>query len=109
MTWHHRLDSMREPITESSPLEGSGDLIIEAGSFKWAGIVIPFRQEWRRITPPDAEISAEISARHIQLTVGQRRILITDGGPAEPFVASMLTLNDGVWCVSGELIEHPGR
>jgi hypothetical protein len=107
MTWHHRLDSMREPITESSPLESTGDSIIEAGSFKWAGITIPFRQEWRRISPPDAEISVENSARHIQLTVGERRILIADGGPAEPFLASMLTLNDGGWCVSCELIEHP--
>lgn len=107
MTWHHRLDSMRQPITESGPLEGKDDLIVEAGSFKWAGITIPFRQEWRRVSPPDAEISAEISARRIQLTVGERRILIADGGPAEPFLASMLTLNDGRWCVSGQLIEPP--
>jgi hypothetical protein len=107
MTWHHRLDSMREPITESGPLEGTGDLIIEAGSFKWAGITIPFRQEWRRISPPDAQISAELSPRHIQLTVGERRISMADGGPAGAFVASMLTLVDGGWCVLGELTEPP--
>jgi hypothetical protein len=107
MTWHHQLDSMGQPITESSPLEGKGDRVIEAGSFRWAGLTIPFREEWRRISPPGAEISAEIGARHIQLTIGERRILIVDDGPAGPFLASMLILNDGGWNVSAELIEPP--
>jgi hypothetical protein len=107
MTWHHQLDSMREPITESSPLEGKGDLVVEAGSFRWAGVTIPFREEWRRISSPDAEISAEIGARYIELTIGERRILIVDDGPEGPFRASMLTLNEEGWSVSAELIEPP--
>ena len=107
MTWHHQLDSMREPITESTPLEGAGDLLIEAGSFKWAGLAIPFREEWRRISRPDAPVSAEIAAQRVQLTIGERRILIIDERPAGPFRASMLTFNEGSWCVSGELTEPP--
>jgi hypothetical protein len=96
---------MREPISESSPLEAKGDLIIEEGSFKWAGLIIPFREEWRRISQPDAQISADIDARQIELTIGERRISIVDDGPAGPFRASMLTLREGGWSVSGELIE----
>ena len=107
MSWRHQLDYLGDPITDSIPLEHKGDLLIEAGSFKWAGLAIPFREEWRRISQPHDEISAEVSARRIQITIGAWRILIVDDRPEGPFRASMLTLADGTWRTSGNLTEPP--
>jgi hypothetical protein len=107
MTWHHQLDYLGDPISDSMPLEHSGGRLIEAGSIKWAGLAIPFRQEWRRISQPGDEISAEISARRIRITIGPWRILIVDSRPEGPFRASMLTLSDGTWRTSETLTEPP--
>ena len=63
MSWRHQLDYLGDPITDSIPLERKGDLLIEAGRLKWAGLAIPFREEWRRISQPHDEISAEVSAQ----------------------------------------------
>ncbi len=107
MTWRHQLDYLGDPITDSIPLERNGDLLIEAGRFKWAGLAIPFREEWRRISRPHDQISAEISARRIQITIGAWRILIVDDRPEGRFKASMLNLVDGTWRTSGNLTEPP--
>jgi hypothetical protein len=109
MFWRHQLDYLGDPITDSIPLERKGDRLIEAGSFKWAGLQIPFREEWRRISQPDDEISAEVSARRIQITIGAWRILMIDDRPEGPFRASTLTLTDGTWRTSGNFTEPPGR
>lgn len=107
MTWRHQLDHLGDPITDSIPLERKGDLLIEAGCLKWAGLVIPFREEWRRISRPHDEMSAEVSARRIQVTIGSWRILVIDDRPKGPFRASMLTRADGTWRTSGSLTEPP--
>jgi hypothetical protein len=107
MSWRHQLDYLGDPITDSIPLERKGGLLVEAGCFKWAGLAIPFREEWRRISQPHDEISAEVSARRIEITVGGWRILIVDGRPEGPFSAFMLTLAHGTWRTSGSLIEPP--
>jgi hypothetical protein len=70
MTWHHQLDSMRGPIVDSSLLDRMGDLLVEAGSFKWAGLAIPFHEEWRRISARDEAVSAQVGSNRIQVTVG---------------------------------------
>ena len=105
MSWRHQLDYLGDPITDSIPLERKGGLLIEAGSFKWAGLVIPFREEWRRISQPQDEISAEVSPRRIQITIGSWRILMVDDRPEGPFRACMLTLADGSWRTSGNLTQ----
>lgn len=107
MAWRHQLDYLGDPITDSIPLERKGDLLIEAGSFKWAGLAIPFREEWRRISQPHDEICAEVSARRIQITIGVWRILMVDDRPKGLFRASMLTLADGTWRTLGNLTEPP--
>ena len=107
MSWRHQLDYLGDPITDSIPLERKGDLLIEAGSLRWAGLAIPFREEWRRISQPHDEISAEVSARRIQITIGAWRILIIDDRPEGPFRASMLTLAHGTWRTLGNLTEPP--
>ena len=107
MSWRHQLDYPGDPITDSIPLERKGGLLIEAGSFKWAGLAIPFREEWRRISQPDDEIDVEVSARRIQITIGSWRILVVDDRPEGPFRASMLTLADGTWRTSGILTQPP--
>jgi hypothetical protein len=83
MSWGHQLDYLGDSI----PLERKGDLLIEAGSFKWAGLAFPFREEWRRVSQPYDEVSAEVSARRIQITIGAWRILVVDDRPEGPFRA----------------------
>jgi hypothetical protein len=107
MSWRHQLDYLGDPITDSIPLEHKGNLLIEAGSFKWAGLAIPFREEWRRVSQPHDEICAEVGVRSIQITIGRWRIDIIDDRPEGPFRASMFTLADGIWRVTGNLTEPP--
>jgi hypothetical protein len=107
MTWHHQLDYLGDPISESMALNHEGGLLIEAGYLKWAGLIVPFRQEWRRISQPADEISAEGSKRRIQVTIGPRRILIVDDRPDGPLRASVLTLSGATWLTSGMLTEPP--
>jgi hypothetical protein len=107
MSWRHQLDYLGDPITDSIALERKGDLLIEAGSLQWAGLAIPFREEWRRISQRHDEISAEVSPRRIQITIGAWRILIVDERPEGPFRASMLTLAEGTWRTSETLTEPP--
>jgi hypothetical protein len=107
MSWRHQLDYLGDPITDSIPLKRKGDLLIEAGSLRWAGLAVPFREEWQRISQPHDEISAEVSARRIQITIGVWRILIVDDRPEGPFRASMLTRTDGTWRTLGKLTEPP--
>jgi hypothetical protein len=109
MTWQHQLDSMREPIVESSPLDRKGALLVEAGRFKWAGLAIPFREEWRRISGRDDEISAQVGSNRIQITIGSWRILVEDDRPFGPFRASRLDFEDGHWRLRGTILEPASR
>ena len=105
MAWRHQLDYLGERIADSIALDRKGDLLIEAGSLGWAGLAIPFREEWSRISQPDDETCAEVSARRIQITIGAWRILISDDRPEGTFRASMFTLTDGTWRTSGTLTQ----
>jgi hypothetical protein len=105
MTWQHQLDSMREPIADSNPLDRMGDLLVEAGSFKWAGLAIPFRAEWRRISGRDEAVSVELGSDRIQVTVAFWRILVEDDRPSGPFRASRLDFEDGEWRLTGTILE----
>jgi hypothetical protein len=107
MFWRHQLDYLGDPITDSNPLEHKGDLLIEAGDIKWAGLTIPFREEWRRISQPHDEMAAEVSARSIQITIGAWRILIIDDRPHGPFRASILTFVSGTWRSAGGFTDPP--
>jgi hypothetical protein len=109
MTWQHQFDSMREPIVDSSPLDRKGDLLVEAGSLKWAGLAIPFREEWRRISGRDDAISAQVGSNRIQITIGSRRILVEDNRPFGLFRASRLDLQEGAWCLTGTIVDPPSR
>jgi hypothetical protein len=109
MTWQHQLDSMREPIIDSIPLDRKGDLLVEAGSFKWAGLDIPFREEWRRISQCDDEVSAQAGPNRIEVTVGAWRIVVEDEGPLGPFRASRLDFEDGAWRTTGTILEPASR
>ena len=103
MTWRHELDSMQEPIIDSIPLDRKGDFLVEAGSFKWAGLEIPFREEWRRISQRDDEVSAHTDANRIEVTIGTRRIVVEDERPFGPFRASRLDFEGGAWRQTGTM------
>jgi hypothetical protein len=105
MTWHHHLDSMREPISDANPLHREGDLLVEAGTLKWAGLAIPFRQEWRRLCGEDDDVSAEVDLNRIQVTVGPWRILIQDDRPSGLFQASGQLFEDGTWRTWGTILD----
>jgi hypothetical protein len=107
MTWHHHLDSM-ESISDSNTLDRQGDLLVEAGSFRWAGLSIPFREEWRRISRLDDEVSVQVDTNRIQVTLGQRRIAVEDERPSGMFRATRQVFEEGAWQTHGTILE-PAR
>jgi Protein HRI1 len=108
MTWHHHLDSMREPISDANPLDREGDLLVEAGTLKWAGLAIPFREEWRRLSQDDDDVSAQVDTNRIQVTIGVWRILIQDERPSGLFQASGQRFQEGAWRTWGTILD-PAR
>jgi hypothetical protein len=107
MTWHHHLDSI-ESISDSNALHRQGDLLVEAGSFRWAGLAIPFREEWRRISRLDDGASVQVDTKRIQVTIGQLRIEVEDQRPSGVFRATRQVLEKGAWQTRGTILE-PAR
>ncbi len=107
MTWHHQLDSMLQPNVDSNPLERDGDLLVESGRFKWAGLWIPFREEWRRLSRSDDVVGAEVQTRRIQVTIGAWRIDVEDDRPSGNFRATWHDFKDGTWRPTGSILEPP--
>jgi hypothetical protein len=105
MTWHHQLDSLPDPISESSPLHFEGDLLVESGWLRWAGLRIPFREEWRRISSCHDELVTEVDLTRIRITVGTWRIEIEDERPSGVFRASRLEFAAGSWRLAGTIVE----
>jgi hypothetical protein len=108
MTWHHRLDSMLQPNTESNRLRPDGDVLVESGRFKWAGLWIPFREEWRRLSRPGDAVEAHAGTNRIQVTIGSYRIVVEDDRPSGPFRATRYGLQDGEWRTKG-LVSEPAQ
>ena len=107
MTWHHQLDSMLQPNVDSNPLERDGDLLVESGRFKWAGLWIPFREEWRRLSRSDDVAGAEVETSRIQVTIGAWRIDVEDDRPSGRFRAAWHDFEDGEWRTRGCILEPP--
>jgi hypothetical protein len=107
MTWHHHLDSL-ESISDSNPLDRQGDRVVEAGSFRWAGLTIPFREEWHRVSQPEDEISVQADTNRIQVTIGRWRVQVEDHRPTGLFRAIKQDFEEGGWHTRGTIIE-PAR
>jgi hypothetical protein len=105
MTWHHQLDSWHDEISESSPLHFEGDLLVESGQLRWAGLRIPFREEWRRISSRQDETAAAVDVTRIEITVGRWRIEIEDDRPTGAFRASRHDFAEGSWRLAGTILE----
>jgi hypothetical protein len=105
MTWHHHLDSMRASISDANPLDREGDRLVEAGTLKWAGLAIPFRQEWRQLSRDDDAVSALVDTNRIQVTIGKWRILIRDDRPSGLFEASGQFFEEGAWRTWGTIFD----
>jgi hypothetical protein len=105
MTWHHHFDSMLQPNIDSNPLEREGDVLVESGDLKWAGLWVPFRQEWRRLSPREVPVDVKVSAGRMHLTIGVWRIVIDDDRPSGPFRASREEFDGGAWRVTGTIVE----
>jgi hypothetical protein len=105
MTWHHHLDSMLQATVESNPLGRHGESLVESGRFKWAGLWIPFRHEWRRLASPDDVAGVQVEMNRIQVTIGAWRIVVDDQRPGGPFRATRYDLQDAGWTARGSVIE----
>jgi hypothetical protein len=108
MTWHHHLDSI-ESLSDSNALDRQGDLLVEAGSFRWAGLAIPFREEWQRISRLDDDVSVQVDINRIQVTIGRRRIEVEDQRPSGMFRATRQVFEEGAWQTRGTVLEPLGN
>jgi hypothetical protein len=108
MTWQHQLDSMPDQIEEFSPLDVAGDLLVESGRLRWAGLSIPFREEWRRMSGRRDEATTRVDSNRIAITIGGWRIEVEDNRPLGVFRASRHDFEQGSWRLKGTLVE-PAR
>jgi hypothetical protein len=88
MTWDHDLDSEPDPEVDSNPLEPAGLVMVEKGLIEWEGRFVPFTEEWQRISPAGANMSAEAGKSRIVVTIDRWRIEIVDERPDGPFRAA---------------------
>jgi hypothetical protein len=111
MTWHHHLDSMLQPNVDSNPLRRDGEMLVESGRFRWAGLWIPFRAEWRKVSRPEDVAGARVEANRIQVTIGTWRIVVEDQRPSGPFRATRYELQDQDegWRAKGSVSEPAHR
>jgi hypothetical protein len=87
MTWNHHLDSEPAPGVDSNRLEPAGQFMVEKGRIEWKGRFVPFTEEWQRISPAGAEMSAEAGENRMVVTIDRWRIEIVDDRPDGPFRA----------------------
>jgi hypothetical protein len=107
MTWRRHLDSMCDQISDCSRLHFEGDILVETGCLKWAGLTIPFREEWRRISVSQAEMSAQIDPDRIAITLGTWRIVVEEERPPGIFRAARHDFEGGSWRLRGSIVEAP--
>jgi hypothetical protein len=109
MTWHHLLDSEPDPGVDSNLLEPAGPVMVEKGLIEWEGGFVPFTEEWQRISPSGADMSAEAGENRIVVTIDRWRIEIVDDRPDGPFRAVRYERDvGGGWQLCGSL-SRPGR
>lgn len=95
MTWEHRLDSDPDPEVDRNPLEPAGPVMVENGLIEWEGRLVPFTEEWQRLSPAGAGMSAEADECRIVVTVDRWRIEIVDQRPDGPFRAARYERQEG--------------
>jgi hypothetical protein len=109
MIWQHQLDSLRDQTIESSPLHFEGDVLVESGSLRWAGLTIPFREEWRRLSGRHDDMAVRADGNRMDITIGRWRIEVADDGPPGGFRACRYDREDGSWRLKGTIVEAPMR
>lgn len=107
MTWQRHLDSMRDQVSDRSRLHFEGDVLVESGCLRWAGLTISFREEWRRIGSGQEEMAAQVDADRIAITLGRWRIVLEDGRPPGVFRAARHDFEGDSWRLKGSIVEPP--
>jgi hypothetical protein len=110
MTWHHSFDSRAGVTPDANPLVWEEGLLVERGTFQWAGQGLRFEEEWRRLSPAGAGTTADIGEERIVVRVDRWRITIDDRRPDHPFTAVRQEERDGRWLTIGFVQEpDPGH
>jgi Protein HRI1 len=87
ITWSHLIDSILEPAIDSSSLVWADGVVLENGSAPVDDQMIPFTEEWLRMTGDEVTWQAENADNRARIEVGRFAVEIEDNRPNGSFRA----------------------
>jgi Protein HRI1 len=103
ITWNHLIDSNLEPAVDSNPITWADGVVLENGSARVGDRVVPFTEEWLRMTNDGVSWRAEPEQRRVRVEVGRFAIEMKDSRPTGSFQAVRYHRHAGVWVKFGEV------
>jgi Protein HRI1 len=103
ITWNHLLDSNLEPVVDSNPITWADGVVLENGSASVGNRMVPFTEEWLRMTDDVVSWNAEVETTRARIEVGRFAVEVEDSRPDGGFRAVRYHQEGGEWARFGEV------
>jgi hypothetical protein len=103
ITWNHLIDSNVESAVDSNPITWADGVVLENGSAPVGSRMIPFTEEWLRMTGDGVSWNADTGASRARIEVGGFAVEIEDSRPGGRFRAVRYHQQGGEWVKFGEV------
>jgi hypothetical protein len=103
ITWDHLIDSSLEPAVDANPLTWEDGVAFETGKTEVNGVVVPFIEEWLRMTDDDVKYSVQLEDRAARIEVGRFAVEIRDERPSGPFLSTRYHRSGPDWVKFGSV------
>jgi len=103
ITWSHLMDTSLEPAVDSNPVVWADGVVLENGFAPVGDRMVPFTEEWLRMTGDDVVWHAEPGEKRTRIEVGRFAVEIDDERPEGGFRAVRYHLSDGEWLEFGSV------
>jgi hypothetical protein len=103
ITWNHLIDSNLEPAVDSNPLTWADGVALENGSAPVRDQMMPFTEEWLRMTDDGVSWTADPGENRARIEVGRFAVEIEDSRPGGSFRAVRYHQQGGEWAKFGEV------
>ena len=103
ITWEHLIDASLDPSLDSNPLTWVDGVAFETGKTELNGVVVPFIEEWLRMTDDDVECSVVTGDKYARIEVGRFAIEIKDERPTGSFLSTRYEKSGSDWIEFGKV------
>jgi hypothetical protein len=103
ITWSHMIDSSLDPAVDSNPITWADGVVLENGSAPVGNRMVPFTEEWLRMTDDRVSWKADPGEKRARIEVGRFAVEIEDRRPQDNFRAVRYHQQSGEWVQFGEV------